>query len=181
MAESGGSDQALLRLARQLAAAGWHFHAALPASSPMAGEFASAGVSLHVIPMRRISTSHGALSWLAYLAGWPWAVLRLTRLARRVGADVVHSNSLHCWYGWAAAMLARRPHVWHAREVVTQSRAALRVERYLARHFASRVVAVSTAVASQLWPGNVVVVTEEADPTLYFPGRAGRARSSLGI
>jgi glycosyltransferase involved in cell wall biosynthesis len=181
VAERGGSDQALLRLARQLAEAGWAVHVALPGSSPMADEFTAAGVTLHVVPMRRVSTSHGFASWLAYLLAWPVSVARLWWLTRKVRADVVHSNSLHSWYGWAAAWAARRPHVWHAREIVVQSGAALRLERALARRFAQRVLAVSAAVAAQLDPGNVLVVHEEADPAEFFPGRAGRARGGFGL
>jgi glycosyltransferase involved in cell wall biosynthesis len=147
----------------------------------MAAEFAAAGVTLHVVPMRRVSTSHGIATWLEYLLAWPVSVFRLWRLARHVRADVVHSNSLHSWYGWAAAWLARKPHIWHAREIVVQSGAALHLERFLARHFAQRVLAVSAAVASQLDPRNVLVVHEEADPAEFFPGRAGRAREAFGL
>jgi glycosyltransferase involved in cell wall biosynthesis len=181
VAERGGSDQALLRLGRQLVQAGWAVHVALPESSTMAPEFTSAGVTLHVVPMRRVSTSHGFATWLRYLLAWPVSVFRLWRLARQVRADVVHSNSLHSWYGWAAAWLARKPHIWHAREIVVQSGAALRLERFLARHFAQRVLAISAAVASQLDPRNVLVVHEEADPAEFFPGRAGRARGAFGL
>ncbi len=181
VAERGGSDQALLRLAGQLGKTGWAVHVALPTSSPMAAEFTAVGATLHVLPMRRISTSHGLGTWLAYLVAWPVSVVRLWRLARHLRADVVHSNSLHSWYGWAAAWLARKPHIWHAREIVVQSNSALRLERFLAQHFAQRVLAVSAAVASQLDPRNVVVVHEEADPTEFFPGRAGRAREAFGL
>jgi glycosyltransferase involved in cell wall biosynthesis len=181
VAERGGSDQALLRLGRQLVQTGWAVHVALPESSPMAAEFTSAGVTLHVVAMRRISNSHGFASWLAYLLAWPVSVFRLWRLTRHVRADVVHSNSLHSWYGWAAAWLAHKPHIWHAREIVVQSSAALHLERFLARHFAQRVLAVSAAVASQLDPRNVLVVHEEADPAEFFPGRAGRARGAFGL
>jgi glycosyltransferase involved in cell wall biosynthesis len=181
VAERGGSDQALLRLARQLSEGGWQVHIAVPAPSPMAAEFEAVGAVLHVVPMERISTSHGAKAWLVYLVGWPRSVFRLWRLARELRPDVIHSNSLHSWYGWAAAWLARKPHVWHAREIVVQSRRALQVERFLALHFARRVIAVSQAVASQLHPQNVIVVHEDADPAEFFPGRAGRGRASLGL
>lgn len=171
----------MLRLVRQMSRSGWCCHIALPARSPMATQLEAAGACLHVVPMRRVSTSHGWRGWAAYLFSWPVSVARLCLLARKVGADVVHSNSLHCWYGWAAAALARRPHVWHAREVVAQSELALRLERVLAAHFAVRVLAVSDAVASQLDSRNVQVVTEEADPAEFFPGRAGRARARYGL
>jgi glycosyltransferase involved in cell wall biosynthesis len=147
----------------------------------MASAFAAAGAQLHVVPMKRISSSHNLAGWLAYLVSWPGSVLRLWCLARRVDADVVHSNSLHSWYGWAAALLARCPHIWHAREIVTQSKGALTVERFLARHFARQVLAASAAVAAQLHPGNVQVVHEEADTSEFFPGRAGKARRAWGL
>ena len=117
-------------------------------------------------------------------ATWPAgrsSVARLTRLARRLDVDVVHSNSLHTWYGWAVARLLRRPHVVHAREIVVQSRAALRVERFLCRHFATRVIAVSYAVAAQLDPANVVVLDEYLDPGEFSPGRAGAFRPPTEI
>ncbi|HSS12034.1 MAG TPA: glycosyltransferase family 4 protein, partial [Acidimicrobiales bacterium] len=141
----------------------------------------AAGATLHVVPMRRITTSGPAVRWLAYIAGWPVAVVRLTWLARRLRADVIHSNSLHSWYGWAVAALLRRPHVWHAREIVTQSAGALKLERWLARRFATRVIAISAAVAAQLDPGNVVVVYDEPDPATFYPARAGRFRAEVGI
>jgi glycosyltransferase involved in cell wall biosynthesis len=181
VAEQGGSDQALLRLARQLGAAGWSVHVAFPGPSPMADEFVASGAVVHVVPMKRISTSHDLAAWAAYALGWPGSVLRLSRLARDVRADVVHSNSLHSWYGWAVARLVRRPHIWHAREIVTQSRAALRTERFLARWLARRVIAVSGAVAAQLSPANVVIIHEEAGPDEFYPGRAGRARHLHGL
>lgn len=155
-------------------------HIALPAPSPLHAELTAAGATLHVVPMRRLSSSHGASDWFAYCAGWPLAVARLTRLARRLDVDVVHTNSLHSLYGWAAAALVRRPHVWHAREIVVQSGPALRVERFLARRFASEVIAMSEAIADQLDRRNVDVVYETADPDDFRPGLAGRFRARIG-
>jgi glycosyltransferase involved in cell wall biosynthesis len=181
VAERGGSDTALLRLVRSLPRGEFDFHIALPGPSPLAAEFADAGATLHVVPMERLSTSHDAGTWAGYVAGWPLAVARLTALARRLHVDIVHSNSLHSWYGWAAARVLGRPHVVHAREIVVQSRAALRVERALCRHFATRVVAVSYAVAAQLDPANVVVLDEYLDTSEFSPARAGAFRSRADI
>src|SRR5204863_82951 len=82
-------------------------------------------------------------------------------------------------YGWAAALLARRPHIWHAREIVVQSAAALRLERFLARHFATVVVAISEAVAAGLHPANVEVVLDDVDEAEFGPDHAGVARGAL--
>jgi glycosyltransferase involved in cell wall biosynthesis len=186
MAELGGSDQAMLRLARQLAMAGWSVHIALPGSSPMAERYEETGAHLHTVPMLRISTSHGLGGWLAYALAWPGSVLRLWRLARQVRPDVVHTNSLHSWYAWVVSAALRRPHIWHAREMVTQSSVALRLERFLCRHFATSVIAVSQAVADQLAPtkgrpANVVVVHEGTSPEEHSPSRAGRARPRFNL
>lgn len=181
MAERGGSDQALARMVRDLTSDGWECHIALPAPSPMADSFAAAGATLHVVPMRRITTSGSAWRWAEYAGAWPVSVGRLVRLARRVQADVIHSNSLHSWYGWAVARLLGKPHVWHAREIVAQSRAALRLERWLAQHAASRVIAISGPVAAQLDARNVVIVHDRADAADFSPQRAGVFRAGLGL
>jgi glycosyltransferase involved in cell wall biosynthesis len=181
VAECGGSDRALARLVASLAQDGWDCHIALPAPSPMAEQFAAAGATVHVVAMRRMTTRSSAAQWLAYLAAWPVSVTRLAALARRLDVAVVHSNSLHTWYGWAVAAVGRRPHVWHAREIVVQSGAALRLERRLCRHFADVVIAVSRAVAAQLDPANVVVAYDQVDPAEFHPGRAGSFRRGIAV
>ena len=180
VAERGGSDQALLRLVRSLppeVAA----HVAVPDDPPLRSDLEAAGATVHVVPMRRITTSGGAAWWARYALGWPVAVLRLWRLGRQVGADVVHTNSLHSWYGWAVALLLRRPHVWHAREVVTQSRGALRLERLLTRRCATLVVAMSDVIAEQLTGARVEIVLDDADRAAFQPTRAGAFRRRAGI
>lgn len=147
----------------------------------MAGDLIDAGAELHVVPMRRLTSGGGRLYWPAYVAAWPVSTWRIARHARRVGADLIHTNSLHSLYGWAAARLCRRPHVWHAREIVTQSAAALRLERFLARHFADAVIATSNAVAAQLRLPGVEVLHDGVDPQEFRPTKAGRFRSSQGI
>ena len=107
--DGGGSEHALIRMIRQLAEDGWECHVAVPAPARLADEYAAAGATLHIVPMARLTTSGGAGRWLGYAARWPLSVLRLAWLARRIGAGVIHSNSLHTWYGWAAAAAGPPP------------------------------------------------------------------------
>ena len=181
VAERGGSDHALLRLVRSLPSDEFDCHLVLPGVSPLTSEYHGAGATLHTVPMARISGGHGAREWAGYAGGWPLAVGRITRLARQLGADVIHSNSLHSWYGWAAAAALRRPHVWHAREIVVQSAAALRLERVLTRRFATEVVCMSQAIADQLDARRLVVIRETVDEQEYRPDRAGAFRARVGI
>ena len=180
VAERGGSDQALLRMVRGLGH-GVSAHVVVPADPPLRPDLEAAGAIVHVVPMRRITTSGGLGWWVRYALGWPVAVLRLWRLGRLVGADIVHTNSLHSWYGWAVALLLRRPHVWHAREVVTQSGPALRLERFLTRRFATLVIAMSETIAAQLTGARVEVVLDDADRDAFQPARAGAFRVRAGI
>src|SRR4051812_21159254 len=157
VAERGGSAQALVRMIRPLPRDSFACHVVVPAPSPMQAELEAAGATVHVVPMRRLTGSGGALYWLTYALLWPVTVVRLALLARRVRADVIHTNSLHSLYGWAMAAPLRPRHVWPAREIVVQSAAPLRLERFLARHFATVVVAISKAVAEPLDLPNVQV------------------------
>lgn len=168
-------------MVRDLVRIGWDCHIAIPAPSPLRAEFEAAGAVLHVVPMRRITRSGSATYWISYLLNWPVSELRLLKLARSLDPSVIHSNSLHCWYGWAVARVLRRPHVWHAREIVVQSAAALRLERWLCRRFAWKVVAVSGPVAAQLDGADVVVIHDVPDPDEFSPRKAGRFRSRVGL
>jgi len=181
VAERGGSDQALVRMLGSLPPAEFECHVVVPSEPPLRDEYEATGAAVHIVGMARISRSHRATEWLAYACAWPVVVARLARLVRALDIDVVHSNSLHSWYGWAAAAITRRPHVWHAREIVVQSDRALTVERLLTRRFATRVICMSTAIADQLPGAETVVIEETADPEEFFPARAGRFRAEAQI
>src|SRR2546423_13249266 len=88
VSERGGSDHALLRMIRRLPPDRFSCHVALPSPSPMAAEFEATGAHLHTVPMRRISTSHGAIEWLAYRPAGPGSGVRAWRLARPPPAAV---------------------------------------------------------------------------------------------
>jgi glycosyltransferase involved in cell wall biosynthesis len=181
VAERGGSDQALVRMLRSLPVAEFECHVVVPAEPPLRTELEDCGAAVHVVAMERISRSHTPGTWARYGTGWPVAVGRITRLVRTLDIDVVHSNSLHSWYGWAAAALTRRPHVWHAREINVQSGAAMRVEQVLTQHFATRVIAMSQAIADQIPDADVVVIHETVDAREFSAARAGRFRAPVGI
>jgi glycosyltransferase involved in cell wall biosynthesis len=181
VAGRGGSDQALVAMLRSLPSPAFETHVAVPEAPPLRRELEAAGATVHLVPMRRITTSAGLDYWVGYALGWPVAVLRLARLIRRQRIDVVVSNSLHSWYGWAAAWLTGRPHVWVAREIVVQSASALRLERFLTRTFAAVVVAMSGAIADQLDATDVRVFTDAVDEGRFSPARAGAFRGPEGI
>lgn len=170
--EIGGSDVCLLRLVAGLDRTRFQAFVALPKEGPLSGALRASGATVLVEPcMHRLSTRLGAAHYVRYAAGYPLAVWRLARLIRREGIDLVHTNTLHALHGFAAAWLARRPHVWHVREIVLQSRVMRRLELFLARRFADRILAMSGAIAAMFAPAprQLAVLHDGIDLNAFRP------------
>jgi len=162
----------------------------LPSRGPLTKAFEERGAKVVVMgSMLKLTTRKGRLYHLRFLANYPATVARLVRLIRREQIDLVHTNTLHNLYGYMAARLARRPHVWHVREIVFQSAAVRRLEVFLARRFADRVVAVSRAAAEMFrnknggeYPPHLRVMWDAVDLTRFNPRNGGgRIRSEQGV
>ena len=110
-------------------------------------------------------------------ANWPqlgWRLAhgtwQLARLAREAGADIVHTNTLAVVSGPIAALLARRAHVWHVHELISDERWAVRAAYRLALVLApGRVIANSKATARAL-SGPLGIVRRR--PVVVYPGIA---------
>lgn len=121
----------------------------LKRGDPMATEYRANGITVVEVtlvhPRRALEPMKLARFILSY---WP-SVLRIAWHIHRLRADVVHVNTSTNLQGPAAAWLARRPLVWHVREMGPGSvidRVILRLIRLLAE----RAVATSHAIAETL-------------------------------
>lgn len=177
--EIGGSDIALLRILEKLDRSRFEPTVLLPNDGPLVAAFRRLGCEVFLLPgMLPLTTRRGPLYLARYLFNYPLAVWRIARLIRRQKVDLVHTNSLHNLYGFLAALLAKRPHVWHAREVVT--RPALRaLEAFLARRFAARLIVPSDAVGAMFQggrarPANLRKVSDSIDTERFHPRNDGR-------
>jgi glycosyltransferase involved in cell wall biosynthesis len=116
-------------------------------------------------------------------AGWR-AVSGLARLAR--DADVIHANDIRAaLYCQAAAIVARRPWIFHARDLYTGDSS---FERMLRRLRPTRVVAMSHAIAARAtevlgWPADGIdVVHSGIDADAFGAGADGkRWRDEVGL
>lgn len=185
--EVGGSDVSLAHLVERLDPARFRAIVALPSHGPLVARLEAAGAEVAVLPrMRKLTSRRGRRGLAVFAAAYPMGVASLVSLIRRRGVDLVHTNTIHNLYGWAAARLTRRPHVWHVREIVWQSAALRRVERALALAFSSRVVVTSAAVGrlferDGVLPPRVVTIANGVDTERFAPGASARVREDLGI
>ena len=187
--EIGGSDISLLRIVDTLDLDRFEPVVVLPADGPLVTAFSERGAKVILMPrMLKLTTRRGRLYHLRFVVNYPLAVAKLVRILRRERIDLVHTNTLHNLYGFLAAWVARVPHVWHVREIVSQSATIRRVEAHLAPRFSDRLVAVSRAATEMFrksgcdLPPHVRVVPDGVDLDSYHPGTSGaRIRSELGI
>ena len=146
----GGAEHSLLSLAK-----GYSGERAvvLLADGPFRGHLEAAGVPVEVVAasaaVHGAGRSGGGFSGFAAAPGVVATALRLAQRARRY--DVLYANSQKAFVvGAVAARLARRPLVWHLRDILTAdhfSEARRRLVVRLANRFAARVVCNSRATA----------------------------------
>ncbi len=187
--EIGGSDITLLRTLEVLDKKQFEPHVVLPHEGPLVEAFRKAGCRVHFLSsMRKLTSRKGIGYLLLYLIGYLPAVLQLVRLIRREGINLVHSNTIHNLYGFLAALLSRRPHVWHVREIVVQSRLMRSLETWFVRRFSTRFIVMSDAIAEAFrmkdgsFPPNLSKLYDGIELQEYHPEVSGkRIRKELEI
>ncbi len=106
--------------------------------------------------MSRFSASWTSLP--AAMAGSWTAVRRLRALIQEWNFDLIHANNLKMfWLALAAARGTNTPILWHVRDIYPQTVLNATMCR-MAAYGASRVIAVSKAVAAQFHSANVEVI-----------------------
>jgi glycosyltransferase involved in cell wall biosynthesis len=112
--EVSGPDESLRTLLGALIPRGLEAHVVLPARGPQIPRYEALGARVHTAPLAvlRRDLSFGAAMYPARLAR---AAAAIIRLARGVGADVIHTNMEVLLEGGLAARALRLPHVLHYR------------------------------------------------------------------
>jgi glycosyltransferase involved in cell wall biosynthesis len=112
--EVSGPDESLRALLAPLVASGIEAHVVLPAPGPQVVRYEQVGAAVHFVPfaiLRRSLTARTAL----YPVQLARSALAVARLARRVGADLIHTNMEVLLEGGVASRLLGLPHVLHYR------------------------------------------------------------------
>jgi glycosyltransferase involved in cell wall biosynthesis len=192
--ELGGAEHSLLLLLQALPGLGVEPTVAVFGDGPFQSAVARLEVPTVVLDvperLRRASryTLPSRLAGAALLAAYSVpSALRLAGIARRVRADVLHSNGLKAHVlGGLAGRLLRRPVVWHLRDFPPDGLVG-RLFRAAARRLPALVLANSEAVAATMRSADsggppIIVVDNPVDLDRFHSGPvAGRVRSELGI
>lgn len=145
----GGAERSLLLLMSFLDRDRWQPHL-IAAHGPLAEEASGAGIPVHLQDLPRLRGSSRSLLDL-----WQKAV-GISKIAREIGAVLIHSNTLRATaYAALAARLAALPFVWHMRdywlsEAEPASKWPDRLGKFIFCRMATRVLAISHAVAGVL-------------------------------
>lgn len=193
VARLSGGEIALLRLLPALTD-DVDVHVILGEDGPLVGRLRALGISVEVLPLaatvrdlRKDTVRPTRLDPLAAARIAPY-VVRLSRRIRRLGADLVHTNSLKAAvYGGAAGRLARVPVIWHLRDRIADDylpHSAVMLVRTAARVLPTVVVANSRATLQTLGTarhGHVVYNPIVPDSVEQPAHRAAGAREVRNI
>lgn len=181
--EIGGADLIQFRTLSSLDRRRFSPEVLLPHDGPLVDMYRQADIPVHLVPLRKLSKRLGA--WHAariFLDFLPTALVIKTLCSQR-DIDVVHSNTLHCPYGWLPARLLGIPHIWHVREIVDRTAWIGRLEGTLATTTADRVICMSRAIREALFDPDLprVRVLYDGVDTDRFTPDGGDLREQLGI
>lgn len=124
--------------AKWLAEGTWQQFTCLPVFGPT-----------QLLERKRQDIGSGMLRSVTDMLASAGPVFSVWRGLTRVGADLVHTNSLKCHLlGGLAARLASRPLVWHLRDILTGQQGLSLLKR-AATTLKPRIIAISAAVAEQ--------------------------------
>ena len=109
--QCGGAEHSLLTLLRGLDRERFEPHLACSMEGPLTDRARECDTEIHLVPM----LFQGKLE---KLLGLGRATLRLRRLIRQTGIQLVHTNSIIAGYcGVLAAKLCSVPSIWHVRDI----------------------------------------------------------------
>ena len=178
-----GASRCLERVFARLAADGHQVFAVVPGDGPLVPLLRSQGITvlfhprLSIIDRRRMGSARGLLGFLLH---WPGSVLWLALQVMRLRIDLVHTNTAVMPTPALAALLTRRPHVWHLREFFGEFGSLWTLyQRYIFR-LSQQVIAISTAVRDQFAPQlrDRVTVVYDGLPAEWGQGHDDAGQSS---
>ncbi len=176
----GGAERSLLLLMTFLNHDRWQPHLVAPPGQ-LADEAARAGIPVHTLDLPRLRGSFRSPP------DWWKGAASISRIARRIGAALIHSNTVRAaTYTALACRLAGLPFVWHMRdfwlsEAEPASKWGDRTGKWLLCRMAAAVITNSHAVAEHLPSSASTTVIHNGIDLTHFDTRniAANDRATL--
>jgi glycosyltransferase involved in cell wall biosynthesis len=144
-----GPDESLLGLLEQLVSIGVEPHLVLPAPGPQVNRYERLGVTVHFAPLTILHRKLSLTELATFGPRLARAVSAVTRIARAISADLIHTNMEVVLDGGIVARRLGLPHVLHYRgNTLDRPRLIFDGLTLLWTTFASRILCISRATAS---------------------------------
>jgi glycosyltransferase involved in cell wall biosynthesis len=164
-----GAGRSLIRIVRRSVTAGDTVHVMLPPGGPLTDICRDLGAVVHESPyLAGISRSGVSVNGMLRLArDICFSTPTVASLARRINADIIHSNSSILLSGALGATLAGKTHSWHLRENYSEFPRLWKLHQRLMLALSKRVFCNSLLTARQFgspFPEKVSVVYNGFEP-----------------
>lgn len=176
-----GASRSLLRLMRELDRSRFEPVVLLPAEGELVTWLRGMQVQVIVFPALSVITREVFRSWKLplFLVNIPLSALALARIIRREKIALVHTNTGVILSPGPAAWLAGVPHLHHVRDSFLEFRSFWPAYEWYLRTFATRILAVSEAIAAQFAHREKVRVMHNGFDLAEFPLAASGARAEV--
>jgi glycosyltransferase involved in cell wall biosynthesis len=173
-----GSDRSLLRLVTKLNKDEFQAHVIVPNDLEYEGLLTQAlqkeTISFHEMNLGILRRRYRNLKGILFFGYHTLrSAVKMARYCRQNNVSLVHTNSTAVFSGGLAAKLARVPHVWHVREIITKPKWLNAFVSLALNYFATTVIAVSGPVKDNLVSAQprlmkkIKVINNGMDPTPY--------------
>jgi glycosyltransferase involved in cell wall biosynthesis len=180
-ASLSGGELAILRLVRQLAEE-VDLHFIVAEDGPLVRKMQEEGATVEILMLpesaRALRKSRVQAARFPVIPAWHTMrySIRLARRLRKIGPDVVHTNTLKsAIYGGIAARMAGIPCVWHVRDRIAKDYLpgfAVASVQFAARYIPTRIVANSATTRGTLGSGvDALVISDTAAGGRQSPER----------
>jgi glycosyltransferase involved in cell wall biosynthesis len=150
-----GADRSLLRLVRGLDQQQFTPHVVLANDVPYEGllsnELSRSGITYWKLPMGVLRRRYlNPIGVVKFATSSMVSATKMSLYCRKYNIQAIHTNSTAVMSGGLAARMARIPHIWHVREIITQPRWLNSYIAFSLDTLSKSVLAVSTPVKQNL-------------------------------